>query len=181
MAQRTFQGAGQAPGTEKWLVCAFDALKQETEQLALFDPGARRPGRGRCRCCSRLRAPAPTSCYARRLLICRGRPGRAHGSARAPARLRRCSARQLQRVLTGPGVQINLAAARRAGASYVLLHTLPRDATLAHCVFFWVGEAAPQARRLHAMRRPAARCPPTLRADQISCLAHHQPCACHAV
>ena len=46
MAQRTFQGAGQAPGTEKWLVRAFDALKQEPEQLALFDPGARPPGAG---------------------------------------------------------------------------------------------------------------------------------------
>ena len=62
MAQRTFRGAGQAPGTEKWLVCALDALKQEPEQLALFDAGARPPRGGPLRV---LLAPAaPTSCYA---------------------------------------------------------------------------------------------------------------------
>ncbi len=178
MAQRTFQGAGQGPGTVKWLVCTFDVLKQEPEQLALFDAGARPPGTGPLRVllvpvgargdilfCTLPRSPWPPWSCARAAHA--GSPGRA-AAGRASCRAR---------ALTGPGVQINLAAARRAGGAYVLLHTLPRGDTLAHCVFFWVGEAAAQARRPHAMRRPAARCPPTLRADRISCLAHQQPLA----
>ena len=44
MPHQAFDGAGQAPGIEKWLVHALDALKQtDPDVLAVFHTGAPLP------------------------------------------------------------------------------------------------------------------------------------------
>lgn len=44
MPHQAFEGAGQAPGIEKWLVDALDALKQtDPDVLAVFHMGAPLP------------------------------------------------------------------------------------------------------------------------------------------